>query len=271
MILLWLTGCIALEGGWFQPVVTDTYELPGNDVPDDLVEDLTLTGTAIDGEPAPTLCAVWAHQPGGDAQPLLYLHGSGGNIDAYWDRVQILWRQGHPVLALDYRGYGCSTGTPSEDGLYADAETGLQAVQARYPDRPILAYGYSLGGAVAVELAARRHLDGILLEAAVGGAQVLTDLGAGLAFPAQAITDAGFDSVDRIPDVTEPVLVVHGTHDTIVPPEVGELLRDRAPDSTWVPIEAGHGDVPCPGAPSPCTGDPVYLDPIADWTTVTLP
>ncbi|MEQ8661302.1 MAG: alpha/beta fold hydrolase [Gammaproteobacteria bacterium] len=114
-------------------------------------EDLTLTGA--DG------VAIHAWYLPGPAQPgrtVLFLHGNAGNLSHRLHTLAVLHRLGHPVLAIDYRGYGRSHGRPSEDGLHADALAAWHHLLERrgLAAHDIVIYGRSLGGAVAARLAA---------------------------------------------------------------------------------------------------------------------
>jgi len=97
---------------------------------------------------------------------VVYFHGNGGNLSVWSDVLVGLWRQGFDVLAIDYRGYGLSTGTPSEQGLYRDVDATLRLVDARPLDRsrPVIYWGRSLGTVMAAYAASRRAPDGIVLE-----------------------------------------------------------------------------------------------------------
>ena len=172
------TGCIEqVDQLWFQPDPITAYSWPANEVPESRIEEVELQGSALAEEQAPTLFGVWLH-PCEDSSPqdcppndeydranrettVLYLHGGRGNLESHWARLQILWRMGFAVFAVDYRGYGRSTGSPSEAGLYLDARSALNhvleqlaAAGAEQLPRPELSrliyYGHSLGGAVAV-------------------------------------------------------------------------------------------------------------------------
>src|SRR5215813_9421106 len=98
---------------------------------------------------------VWHIPPRGDRPVILYFHGNGGALRYRVDRYRALTQDGTGLVLLSYRGYGGSTGTPTEAGLMADAEAAYAFAAARYPAKQIVLWGESLGTAIAVALAAR--------------------------------------------------------------------------------------------------------------------
>ncbi|MCL4401190.1 MAG: alpha/beta hydrolase [Acidobacteria bacterium] len=145
---------------------------------------------------------------------------------------------------MDYRGYGRSEGQPSESGLYRDADTAYQyLLDAGYTPEQIVVYGQSLGSAVAVDLAARKPVRGVILEAPFPSISAV----AGRALPVLGrIAVWGFDSVSKISRVRAPLLIIHGDRDRTVPFDLGESLFAAAaePKSFWRVRGAGHNDLP---------------------------
>ena len=174
-----------------------------------------------DGE---TLRAWWLPHEAARAQ-VVYFHGNGGNL-ALWSPVLAgLHRRGFSVLAVDYRGYGLSTGRPSERGLYRDVDAALTLLgeARRDPRVPLVYWGRSLGTAVAAYAAARRAPDGVLLEAGFPDARALLRHMPVL-WALSWFSSYRFPTARWMRDVRVPTLVIHGTEDTIVPFEVGEQL-----------------------------------------------
>jgi uncharacterized protein len=314
-LLLATSGCIdTLDQQWFNPVPIDTYEFLHNEIPPDYIEVVEMAGTAVEGEDAaPTLYGIWAHQcvdaqgclplsyPEFEArrqdQTILYLHGNGGNISRYWDRVQMLWRMGYRVYAIDYRGYGRSTGTPSEAGIYADARTGLTTVLERMVlDDPDLAgtdgelpnplfvdlayYGWSLGSTAAIDLSVEFPSKALVTEAALASGQAFIDDAAGLGLDASVLMDARFDNIGKIPFVLSPKLFTHGLDDDFVKFEFSQALYDEADDPKQLfPVAAaGHGNVPCPArAPGtaledePCLATDDWLSTVGSFLGEHMP
>jgi uncharacterized protein len=128
------------------------------------------TLTSADGE---RLLAWWAPPPGTDAPVILYLHGNGANLGARAGRLKALHADGAGVLAVSWRGYGGSSGSPTEDGLLADARAGWLALKARSGGHRALIYGESLGTSVAVMLAAEVQPDALVLDSSFDSAQAV--------------------------------------------------------------------------------------------------
>ena len=200
----------------------------------------------------------WLPVEGAD-KALLFLHGNGGNASYALPSASRFLRFGVSVLVLDYRGYGLSEGTPTEAGLYLDAEAGLDylvEVQG-FPQDRILVLGQSLGGAVAVHLAQERSLGGVILESTF-------DSLAGVVRSRLPFVDlmlsGRFDSDRKIARLESPVLFLHGDRDGTVPLEAGKRLFSKAPDpKAFVVIEgARHNDVAE-------VGGRLYFDRIGDF------
>lgn len=178
-----------------------------------------------------TIHALFLHtdtvcQPGDTV--ILYCHGKGPSLDCYWPRVRLLHDAGrdsalavprYPVFALDYRGFGMSTGEPSQEGLLADGRAAMTYLRTHLGNPHIVVYGYSLGSMVATNIAAESPDSLVLrlvLEAPVGSVAGLVDDGAYLAVPDQFVTDWDFSNIERIADVRQPLYWMHGTNDGTV-------------------------------------------------------
>jgi fermentation-respiration switch protein FrsA (DUF1100 family) len=169
-------------------------------------------------------------------------HGNAGSIEGRLHIAHAFHALGLGVLLYDYRGYGRSAGRPSERGLYLDAEAAWQVLVEQLgvaPER-LLIYGESLGGAVAVELAARRPAAGLILESSFSslpavGARAYPYL------PVRLLARSRFDSLAKIGALALPVLVIHSPEDEVVPFAHGEALRAAAGGSTRrVQSSGGH-------------------------------
>ena len=173
----------------------------------------------------------------------LYLHGNAGNLSHRLDHLEALTEAGSDVLIIDYRGYGKSEGSPSEQGLYEDAEAAYAWLIAKghAPGR-IVVHGESLGTAPAADLASKRECGALVLEApfpsraAVAG-RIVPLLGPLLA--------RGFDIARKIAEVRCPVLVIHGTEDRVIPYGLGRQVYEAAPEpkSLWSLDGAGHNNI----------------------------
>lgn len=180
--------------------------------------------------------------PGSPA--ILYLHGARWNLTGSVTRIE-RWRElGFAVLAVDYRGFGRSSPVaPTEAFAYEDAEAAWEFLAKLAPGRPRYVVGHSLGGAIAVELA-RRHPDaaGLVLEATFTSVRDMIDRSPWGFLPVGLILTQKFDALSKIGDVKMPVLITHGTRDSIVPFEMGERLYEAAnAPKRFVKVEgAGH-------------------------------
>lgn len=182
------------------------------------VERLTLT--SADGE---TLVA-W-HRPAREGQPLfIYLHGNGANLTARNRRLMEMAAQGWGLLGVSYRGYGGSTGSPTEDGLIADAEAGYaKARELGIPPERIFLFGESLGTGVAIALAAKREVRGVALEAPYSS---IADVASSIYWyvPVRYLLRDQYRSDERVINVRAPLFMMHGEADRVVPIRFGEKL-----------------------------------------------
>jgi uncharacterized protein len=182
-----------------------------------------VTFRSDDGE---TLLA-WHVAPRGDKPVVIYFQGNAEGLKPRVGRFTWLTGDGTGLLALCYRGYGGSTGRPTEDGLIRDARAAYDFVRARDPGKRIVVFGESLGTGVAVAIAAEREVAGIILDAPYTSA---VEVGAA-AYPFAPIRwliKDKFRSDERIVRVHAPLLVLHGERDMIVPIRFGEKLFNLA-------------------------------------------
>jgi fermentation-respiration switch protein FrsA (DUF1100 family) len=154
---------------------------------------------------------------------VLYFQGNADGLDARVNRFRKLTDDGTGLLALNYRGYGGSGGSPSEKGLIADANAAYDfAVKDVSPSR-IVAFGESLGTGVAVALASEREVGGVILDAPFTST---ADVGAAVYWfaPVRLFMFDQFHSDRRIGKVHAPLLILHGEQDRVVPISFGEKL-----------------------------------------------
>lgn len=166
------------------------------------------------------------------APTVLYLHGARRNLNGSLYRIERLLALDLNVLAIDYRGFGRSTKLlPSEHTALQDAQAAFEELQRRQPDsRRRFIYGYSLGGALAIALAAERDgIAGLIVESTFTSipALVRASRWGWVPFVSTAVTQE-FDSRTRMGQVNEPVLFVHGTADGVVPHTMSDELLAAA-------------------------------------------
>ena len=203
-----------------------------------------ITLTTDDGE---RLHAWHLARPDALADVVLF-HGNGGNLSVWSDVLVGLWRQGFDVLAIDYRGYGLSTGTPSEQGLYRDVDATLRLVDARPLDRsrPVIYWGRSLGTVMAAYAASRRAPDGIVLESGFPSMRSVLETN-----PVMWLLSWGssyrMPTVDWMAAVRQPALVLHGDRDSVIPYRLGQRLYAALPGpKTFVTLPGGEHNEPVP-------------------------
>jgi fermentation-respiration switch protein FrsA (DUF1100 family) len=182
------------------------------------VERLSLK--TADGE---TLVA-W-HRAPREGQPLfIYLHGNAANLSARNTRLMGMASQGWGFLAVSWRGYGGSTGSPTEEGLIADADAAYtKALELGVAPQRIFLLGESLGTGVAIALAGKREVAGLALEAPYSSTadvarSIYWYVPVGLLMRDQFLSDA------RVKSVRAPILIMHGEDDRVVPIRFGEKL-----------------------------------------------
>jgi uncharacterized protein len=186
----------------------------------------------------------WFAEPVGN-QPravVLFTHGNGGNVTSRRHVVQLFRDQMHAtVLVFDYRGYGRSGGSPTEAGVLEDARAARRWLAARTGIREgdVVLAGHSLGGGVAVDLAATDGARALILE---GTFTNLPDVAASFVplLPVRAVMQCKLDSVAKIPAYRGPLLQVHGDADEIVPYRLGrKLFRAANEPKHFVTIRGG--------------------------------
>jgi fermentation-respiration switch protein FrsA (DUF1100 family) len=165
----------------------------------------------------------WHVPPRANNAVVIYFHGNGGALRLRLDRFRAITADGTGLVALSYRGYGGSTGSPTENGLLADADAAYDFAIARYPAERLVLWGESLGTGVATTLAAKRKVGRLLLESPFTSA---ADVGASVYWyvPVRLLMKDQFRSDERIRQVKVPLLVIHGTLDRVVPISFGERL-----------------------------------------------
>ncbi|MGB6447880.1 MAG: alpha/beta hydrolase [Xanthobacteraceae bacterium] len=201
--------------------------------------------TAADG----TQIHVWHVAPRDNKPVIIYFHGNGGSLPGRVDRFRRLIKDGIGLVGVEYRGYGGSGGTPTEQGLIADAQAAYAFATARYPVSQIMVWGESLGSGVAVALAAEKPVVRVILEApftsteAVGARHYWY-------LPVRLLMKDQFRSDERIGKVTAPLMIMHGVLDRTVPYAMGEQIFELAnrPKHIVRFLDGGHEDLDSHGA-----------------------
>ena len=253
-----LAGCASLDErqrGWiFQP--SDRSWWRGDEAAAGMQDVWIDFASKETGEPA-KLHGLWSPHEGFDKDPkapvLLYLHGARFNVVGSAFRARRMQELGFSVLAVDYRGFGKSTNQlPSETLAYEDARAAWDWLGQQYPDRPRYIFGHSLGGAIAIELAAQVSDEtGTLVE---GTFTSIPDVVSSYKWgwlPVGPLITQRFEAIERVKQIGSPLLVVHGSEDNTIKPELGRRLFEAATGKKrFVLVEGGsHHNTNAVGQP----------------------
>ncbi|MES2530925.1 MAG: alpha/beta fold hydrolase [Pseudomonadota bacterium] len=199
--------------------------------------------SSVSGEPA-RLHGLWL---GGapdspDTPVMLFLHGARYNVAGSAPRIRRMHELGFSVLAIDYRGFGKSTkALPSEDTAREDARAAWAWLAAHHPKQPRYIFGHSLGGAIGIDLAAHVNDEsGTIVESTFTSiADVANSFKWGW-LPFNALITQRFEAIRKVKDIGSPLLVVHGTADSLINPTLGRKLYDAATvPKMFVLVEGG--------------------------------
>jgi hypothetical protein len=241
--IIMLGGCAWLEtkqGEWiFSPAQSEWRGYRG--LPEGFSEQWIPVGS--NGE---KLYAWWAPVADPNAPVLLYLHGARWNLSGRVTRIPRWNAMGFSVLAIDYRGFGksimASGAAPSEQSATEDALAAWQHLAKLAPQQKHFIFGHSLGGAMATQLALKHpEASGLILEGSFTSVPDMIKETRWGFLPVGILVTQRFDNIDRIDDVTVPLLVVHGTSDDVVPFAMGERLfaAAKAP-KRFLRLEGGN-------------------------------
>ena len=193
-----------------------------------------------DGE---SLAAWWVPAEGARGT-VLFFHGNAGNISHRLDYLQMFHRLRYSTLIVDYRGYGMSTGSPSEKGTYLDAEAAWDYARHSRMALPqdIVIAGESLGGAVATWLAAKENPRAVILLSTFTS---VPDLGAQVYWflPVRLLSRIRYDNRENLKRISAPVFIAHSRDDDIVPYVHGKKLFEAAnAPKAFLEMSGGHND-----------------------------
>ena len=179
---------------------------------------------------------------------IVYFHGNGGNLSVWLPILAGVQRHGFTVAAFDYRGYGASTGRPTERGLYRDVDAMIEWIaHLARPEVPLVYWGRSLGTPMAAYAATRRRPDRLILEAGFPDARSV--LRGSLPLTVLSLFSSyRFPTADYARRAGCPVLVLHGDDDRVIPIVNGRALFDALPEPKRFLVVSGadHNDVAPP-------------------------
>jgi fermentation-respiration switch protein FrsA (DUF1100 family) len=223
------------QKGLYHPY-KDIPETPKNlGIPFEEIDFKTADGQTLNG---------W-FAPAKDARiTVLYFHGNAGNISHRLHKVKFFHEMGVNFFIFDYRGYGKSTGTPGEKGLYSDAQAAYDYVASRndVDNNKIVVYGKSLGGPVAADLCVNRKAAALILEGSFASvvlrAQQLYPF-----LPMRLLVVQKYDTMAKVKHLLIPKLIAHGRQDEVISFHHGEILFGAAAQpKQFLPFEGGHND-----------------------------
>ena len=241
-----LAGCAGLEvqqRKWiFMPASVTTGMQSWYGGRTDGMDDVWIEHVSAETGKPVKLHALWLAHERADAPVLLYLHGARRNVAGSAFRMRHMQDLGFAVLAVDYRGFGRSTDElPSETTVYEDARAAWNWLDKEHPTRDRYIFGHSLGGAIAVNLAGEvSDSKGLIVE---GTFTSIPDVFQSFKWgwlPITPLITQRFEAADKITRVKTPVLVVHGSFDSLIRPELGRKLYEKAAGpKRFVLVEGG--------------------------------
>ena len=184
----------------------------------------------------------WYHPAHASFPTLVYFHGNGGHLGLRAPYFAQLDDAGFGILALSYRGYGKSGGTPSEEGFYRDARAALHYVVQQLSLKPseILLYGESLGTGVAVQMATEFSVAGLILQSPYSSLDALAEHNYPWV-PTRSLLHNHFNSIGKIAQIHAPLLLIHGEQDSIIPVQFARALFAKAPTPKQAHYLQGKG------------------------------
>ena len=194
--------------------------------------------------PDGTLLVAWHAPAKADKPTLLYFHGNGANAANRAPRIAMMQEDGFGVFYLNNRGYGGSGGSPTEARNVADALLAYDHVRGLgVPADKIVAFGESLGSGQAVRVAGARPVLALVLDAPLTST---IDIGRAVYFwlPLRMLVADQYDVERAVPDVTAPVLILHGDRDRVIPVSMGKRVFAAANEPKELALfpDGGHLD-----------------------------
>jgi pimeloyl-ACP methyl ester carboxylesterase len=235
-VLALVAGCrgARLDTFLYAPVTTDDYALQT------YLAYREVTFPSTDGV---TIHAMVVQGP--EPITLVYCHGQGGDITDSWPRIELLAPLGYTIIIWDYRGFGRSTGKPSESGIHDDEEALYTSLLAG--GNPLVYYGRSFGGAPCIDLAASHPPKALIEESTFTSVDALVADGASVDLPRSFVSDDSWNSLSRMPLLGKvPFLALHGLADDYVQPKYSRQLAAAHPGTTQLVLVPGadHSNVP---------------------------
>ena len=206
------------------------------------MQDVWIEFTSDASGKAERLHGLWLPHTKASTPVLLYLHGARWNVAGSSGRIRRMQELGFSVLAIDYRGFGrSSAGLPSETTAAEDARAAWNWLAEQHPDKPRYIFGHSLGGAIAIDLA-RQVPDekGTIVEGTFTSIPDVVSTFKWVWLPVSPLITQRFESIRKVADIGSPLLVVHGSDDSLIRPALGRQLYEAAREpKQFVLVEGG--------------------------------
>jgi uncharacterized protein len=209
-------------------------------------EEVWLPITKADGK-VERIHGWWIPSANPQAPVFLYFHHNAVNIGANVSQARKFHQMGCSILLIDYRGFGQSEGGfPIEPQVYEDAQTAWNYLtqQRQIPPQQIFIYGHSVGGAIAIDLAAKQpEAAGLIVQNTFTSLRDMTKrFGLSWVLPIDLLLKPEFNSIEKIRSLQIPVLILHGTADPQIPVQMGQALFEAAPEPKKLILipDAGH-------------------------------
>lgn len=184
----------------------------------------------------------WAWKGLKEKPVIVFFHGNAGNLEDRYETFQMFQKLGYGFIALDYRGYGNSSGSPSYRTLIEDALLIVDRASSDdgFADRKMVLYGESLGTGIATEVATKRRVDGVVLQSPYTSiAEAARERFPWL--PVSLLLTEKLSNVPQIADVAAPVLILHGDKDELFPVSMAQTIFDAASEPKMIDILEGFG------------------------------
>lgn len=247
-------GCATLDAKQREWIFQPSDRSWGGAQSTDDMQDVWIEFQSRSSGKAERLHGLWMPQERAYAPVLLYLHGARWNVSGSSGRIRRMQELGFSVLAIDYRGFGqSSAGLPSEVTAGEDARAAWDWLAQQQPGKPRYIFGHSLGGAIAIDLA-RQVPDeqGTIVEGTFTSiADVVSTFKWGW-LPVSGLITQRFESVRKVSEIGSPLLVVHGSEDSLIRPALGRQLYEAAQEpKQFVLVEGGsHHNTNSVGQPA---------------------
>lgn len=231
LVLLALAGCAALDEKQREWIFQPSHRTwAGAAAAAEGMSDVWITFAPADTTEPVRLHGLWLAQPQSDAPVLLYLHGARWDVRSSAQRMRRMHDLGFSVLGIDYRGFGQSTvALPSEASAHEDALAAWHWLAVQHPQASRYLFGHSLGAAIAVSVAgAVDDAAGVIVEGSFTSMADIVRTTKWGWLPVAPLITQRFDAGAQVERIKAPLLVVHGSQDQLIQPELGRALYERA-------------------------------------------